>query len=204
MSRGIHQVYEVRFATRVLQDQRHRRGFDGDTTISRQGVCVGIADLQVKTSGGLLDRGFQQTNRCIRVPSQLMCFQNQSVQQRRLSVMQVASDGNVSDHGGVIHHLQHESGSQSQLSYRFHPFGYTLGTRYSPSIESRHRHVLLLDRELPHLDRLNDRLRQELRVLLLNERLHIRSIGLFRCRIILFVLVKHDLISRRCNATKPK
>lgn len=48
MTGGVHKIYEMRFAARVLQDERHRGRFDRDTTVPGQGMRVGITDLKIE------------------------------------------------------------------------------------------------------------------------------------------------------------
>jgi hypothetical protein len=106
----------MRFATRVLQDERHRRRLDGNATIPGQDMRVGITDLEIKGLGVIQDETFRDSYRCVRIPRQLMCLQHQSVHEGCLSVMQMASDGDVPNHGRVIHHLQHESATGQKIS----------------------------------------------------------------------------------------
>jgi hypothetical protein len=117
-----------------------------------------------------------------------MCLENEHVQQRCLSVVDMTCNHDVSDHRRILHQVNHEAEAISLSRIQSYACN-------SLSVESRGRETLFLHCERSDLDGRHDWLGQQLCVLLLHHRLDILSISLLGSRVVFLVLVQDDLIS---------
>jgi len=74
--RRIDEMYKMRFSRSILEDKRHRRRFDGNFTLSRENMRVGVTNLwQTLSTLGALGCG-KLMHRLVCVPYQLVCLEH--------------------------------------------------------------------------------------------------------------------------------
>lgn len=134
------------------------------------------------------------TNRSVGVDVDLVSLVNEHVDETRLAVMQMPNNRNVSHHLGVRRQSEHEPASEGSASYP--PFLYRREARNSLIIPPLLRPITRSSPELANLDRLNDRLRERLRILLLDHRLDSWAVQRRRRGVIRLVVVENHRIRR--------